>query len=319
MKKVKKIVTASLTLAMSAVLLSACGSDASLNAALTGSEDSRFFSQLSLDEAATAMSEGPKMKGQKGRKGFQKGQKGKRGGMIPFLKGVELTDTQQTEIKAIMEAAKANQPEKTERVRPDKEAMTAVQEKVKAAFVSETFDAATLKAELEALKPAQDEAAHEARRLAHAETTLKIWNVLTAEQKATAVANASTLAASKADRPERPSPVEHLSTALSLTDAQKASLETVFEANKPERPDPTAMLTVLNSGNATAADLVALHQRPEKGGRLNMLQTLHGVLTAEQRQAFAEKGLMAHGKRGHGGPGHAAKGGQMKGGMPGGY
>ncbi len=320
----KKTLTTGLMIVLSAAVLSACGTDGALNAAsLNGSDNA--FSQLALQDNATASDQGKgfrnKMGGQMGaKKGGPQGD-GK-GIAFGFLADLNLTDAQKTEIQSIMEATKANSPERTapgERpAAPDATAIQAVQDKISAAFVSDNFDADALHAELESLRPEApgDRPDPAAMEWVRAQQTLDIWNVLSAEQKATATSKAadfvSKMEEMDANRPEHgpKGPEQQLAQfteKLSLSSDQQATLTAAFEANRPAapaKPDPQALITLLNSGAATAESIAALHTRPEKveHNPLSALATLHNVLTPDQRQIFVDSGLLKQGKRGPGAP-----------------
>jgi hypothetical protein len=323
----KKTLTSGLMIVLSAAVLSACGADGALNAANLGGSDNAF-SQLSLENSDTTSIQGFRNKkpGQKGQMGFQKGPQGA-GFAFDFMGDLNLTDAQKTEIQGIMEAAKANQPVRpTPAERPAaadattmKAAQDAIQDKISAAFVSDSFDADALHAEMESLHPEPaNRPDPEAMELAHAQQTLDIWNVLTAEQHAMVTTKAaefaSKIAEMDANRPEKAdqsnkAPEQMLSqftSKLSLTTEQQAALTAAFEANRPAapaKPDPQALITLLNSGSATAESIAALHTRPEKvdNNPLTALATLHSILTAEQRQTFVDSGLLK--QPGPGGPG----------------
>lgn len=327
----KKIVTTGLMMVFSAAVLSACGGENAINASALGGSDN-VFSQLALtddasseaDTSAIASVRKGKMMGHK--KGH--GERGEAFGFGFLSADLALTDAQKTEIQSILAAAKADRPEATgERpTPPDASAVQAVHDKISAAFVSDSFDADALHAEMESLHPERPEATDQNERaLSRAQQTLDLWNVLTAEQQATVVSKAaeraSEMAEKAANRPEREDKgAAHLATLtekLSLTEAQQSALSTAFEANRPaapERPDPQALINLLNSGSATAASIAALHTPPEKVDHnpLDKLATLHSVLTPEQRQLFVDSGLLkAGGKRG----GHAMAAGPKQGGF----
>lgn len=311
----KKIVTTGLMMVLSAAVLSACGGENAINASALGSDN--VFSQLALsDDASSDTAVAGFGKGK-----MQMGQKGGRGGHgeFGFLSAdLNLTDAQKTEIQSIMEAAKADRPEVDATTRPtppDASAVQAVQDKINAAFLSESFDAEALHTEMESLHPARPEPADRSTlALARAQQTLDIWNVLTAEQQATvaskAAEQATAIAEREANRPEfadkGAAHLSQLTEKLSLTEAQQTALSAAFEANRPaapERPDPQALITLLSSGSATAEAIAALHTPPEKVDHnpLTQLATLHSVLTAEQRQLFVDSGLLKAGR----GPGLA--------------
>ncbi len=309
---------------LSAAVLSACGGENAINAAALGSNDA-FFSQLALSDDASSettiagFGKGKMQMGQKdGRGGHGEAGFGPAG--FGFLSAdLNLTDAQKTEIQSILEAAKADRPEPPaagERpTPPDASAIEAVQDKIKTAFLSESFDAAALHAEMESLHPAPVEPAdHSALTLARAQQTLDIWNVLTAEQQATvaskAAEQATAIAEREANRPEvadkGAAHLTQLTEKLSLTEAQQSALSAAFEANRPAapaKPDPQALITLLSSGSATAEAIAALHKHPEKVDQnpLSPLAALHSVLSAEQRQVFVDSGLLNAGR----GPGLA--------------
>ena len=335
----KKTLTTGLMIVLSAAVLSACGTDGALNAASLGGSDNAF-SQLSLENGGAASMNGFRNKKQGPGAGFALG----------FLGELNLSDDQKAEIQSIMEAAKADQPKRPDNAErpapPDAAAVQAVQDKISAAFLSDSFDAEALHAEMESLRPAPaaDRPDPAVIELARAQQTLNIWNVLSAEQKATvtekAAEFANKMAGMDAHRPGPPQGPEgklsQLSETLSLTAEQQAALTAAFEDHRPaapEKPDPEALITLLNSGSATAESIAALHTRPEKGvhNPLSALAAIHSVLSAEQRQNFVDIGLLKQPGPGHqkdpaqglrhpggpGGPGGPGAGHPMMGQRPG--
>ena len=103
-------------------------------------------------------------------------------------------------------------------------------------------------------------------------------------------------------------PVEDVCGVVECTDVQRNQLEVAFVP--PPRPDREArraadatLAEAFASEEFSVADLEArasLRARPEPGHRLQMLGTLHGVLTPAQRTTFAdalaEGSVFEHGK-----------------------
>lgn len=296
----KKTLTTGFMMVLSTTLLSACGGDRSL---ATLSDKSSAFAALSLDPQDNDANQKNCHHNKDKKMGHPKGPGP--GFIFGMLSELNLSDTQKAEIQGLMETEHANRPERP--APPDAAAIQAVQAKINAAFVSERFDADGLHAEMKSIHDAAGERPDPAvMALARATHTLNVWNVLTAEQKAAVTtkvaALASEMAEREANRPEKTDRgPEHmlaqLSQKLKLSSEQQTALSTALEAHKSPahiKPDPQALITLLNSGSATAASIAALHPQPEKVERnpLTMLASLHSVLRVEQRQTFVDSGLI---------------------------
>ena len=320
----KKTVSIILSSALSLSILSACGSEGSLLTsadtqlqALTFAADAGEFStngRFGPGGREGAPGQRPGKMGQQGMKG-----QGMHGNFL--FAGIELTDEQKAEI-ATLQSAKRSEMEAFKAEAPDESSREAAQTAIESAFLSDSFDADALQASLEANKPD-----HSARATLEAEYLIKSWNILTSEQQSAVISNVAERAAAQAERmanmelkerPERPEGLSNpLVEKLGLSEDQQAALEAAREANKPEAPqgkNPEALVNALAEG-ATAAEIVALQSanRPDKNP-LQHLATLHGILSADQRQTFVDSGLLKAGPGGKGGPGHP---GQMGPGGPG--
>lgn len=306
----KKTLTTGFMMVLSTTLLSACGGARSL---ATLSDNSSTFSALSFDSQDNDANQKDCHHNNDKKMGHPKGPGP--GFIFGMLSELNLSETQKAEIQSLMKAEHANRPERP--APPDAAAIQAVQAKISTAFVSDRFDADSLHAEMKSIHDAVGERPDPVvMELAHAQHTLNVWNILTTEQRATlstkVAALSSEMAEREAKRPEKTGKgPEHmlaqLSQKLTLSTAQQAALNTVFEAHKPPahiKPDPQVLITLLNSGSATAASIAALHPRPEKveHNPLSILESLHDVLSTEQRQRFADSGLLKPSGH-HGGPG----------------
>lgn len=325
--KITTSLKATLTGLFAASLLTACGAEqlTSLSSALDNS-NLQSFSVAGRGQTAPGFA-ADGQPGQRGGKGMKGGPGGHGGFQLFFGPELELTEEQQSQLQALRESLKPAD----DNTRPDQSQLQAFKTQIEAAFVSDTFDVSTLEAQINANRPDP-----EARLSAEAEVLIKSWAILTADQKATVKSKQAEMSAKfaemAANRPEppadseRPERVNPLVEKLNLTTEQQAALE----ALKPERPDtataPTdvasAVIAELESGSATAASLATIlkSNRPEVAkSPLSQLAELHAILSAEQRQAFVDAGLLMAGPGGPGGKaGHAGPGG-ANGGFGGGF
>jgi Spy/CpxP family protein refolding chaperone len=274
--------------------------------------------------------------GGRGKPGKGPGGKGGHGmgpggpGLPPDL---NLTDAQKTELEKIREENKPAQPDQT-KMEETKTAMEALKKEIDTAFISDTFDAASLKAKLDALKPPAPDDSH---FTSEANVIIKTYNILTAEQKQKLEDKAKEMAnnvpkampsppadfgSSKTDQR-----LDKLATDLGLTDAQKASLKEAMQppadAQKPDiqkmfekmKVTQDAINTELKTGNASVDKIVAIlkanaPEPPKNNNGLERLTKIHDILNADQRKKFIELapkgpglGGEGFGHPGHGGPG----------------
>lgn len=321
--KITTLLKTTLGSLMALSLMTACGNLGSVltSASLdTNSLQTQSLSGFAADE------------GQKVSQGGQGDHKGKGGGMgmggIDFA-GITLTDEQKTALQALRESYKPEEPAASD-LNQDASKQAEVKTLIETAFLSSSFDATALEAQLSANAPN-----HDAQLQNQAELMIKSWQILTSEQKAQVkakqVERETQMAEREANRPaqsdtsDKAAPgIERLTSSLNLTTEQQASIKAAFEANKPDfesqktamQANRTAIQAELDAANPSAANLVTLLKanRPEKANHgLAQLAQLHAILTAEQRQSFVDAGLaLGHGGKGgpggFGGPGGGPKG-----------
>ena len=234
------------------------------------------------------------------------------GGLLPQL---NLTTEQRSQIDTLLQANRPAQPDQA-KMEVDRTAMDAVRKEIDTAFVSDNFDVASLKAKLEALKPAKPD--DTARITQEANTIIKVYALLTDEQKKLAETK---LAEFSANAPKLP-PVgfnqgqmmppppnnekrfDQAAIDLNLTEAQKTAFAEVMQPPtnivKPEpqvmfekmKATQEAVLAELKTGSASADKIVAIlkSNAPEKvepkNDELDRLAKLHTILNAEQRAKF---------------------------------
>mgnify|MGYP001618221346 CR=1 FL=1 len=338
-----KVLKLGVMMTLSISLLSGCASDITGLGQTVVSLASGKYSLADNGVTSTNDNQVADKKGGKPGKGG-KGEHGKGpggpGGGFRLPPDLNLTDAQKTELEKIREENKPVQPDKT-KMEETKTAMDALKKEIDAAFVSDNFDVASLKAKLDSLKPP---APDDTRFTAEANLIIKTYNILTAEQKQILEDKAKEMA-NKAPK-EMPSPpsdfessktdkhLDKLATDLGLSDAQKASLK---EAMQPpvdaQKPDPQKMFekmkatqdainTELKTGNASVDKIVAIlkanaPEHPKNNNQLENLAKIHAVLNAEQRKKFIELGPkgpgpggVGFGHPGHGGPGFGGPGGK---------
>ncbi|MEZ0368368.1 MAG: periplasmic heavy metal sensor [Candidatus Sericytochromatia bacterium] len=235
--------------------------------------------------------------------GFHQGGHGGPGGHFGgpmlgmFVKELNLTAEQQAQFKALFAQARAE----NQGLRPD---FKAVRDAIKAAFLSESFDAAALSAQLQQKLPAPGSHAPQM-----ATKLIKAWQILTPEQQAKVVARLEQMEARMQQFQQNPAAAMHrqegpgrqllqLARQLQLSADQQARLKAIWTTNKPERQNrmeqlrslKQQVLTELRSGTPSADRIAALiaplaqqgHQG--LGKQLEKLAAVHDILTSAQRQ-----------------------------------
>lgn len=214
-----------------------------------------------------------------------------KGPLMGMLQDLNLSAEQQIQLKALY----SNRQQKAA-------GMKTMQEQLKTAFISDRFDAAALKQQLQ--RQPQDDSAQEM-----AEKTLKAWQILTPEQRVQVEARLQKMAEKMAQKIQRSTAraeknanearsrklPRHLA-ALNLTEAQQEQLKASWSAKNPvqgqsrEALKNTAIqiLAALKSGQATPESLAPLMPatQMQQGAEqmIDRMAALHQVLTPAQRQ-----------------------------------
>ncbi|MEB3197451.1 MAG: Spy/CpxP family protein refolding chaperone [Candidatus Sericytochromatia bacterium] len=269
-------------------------------------------------------------KGPGGRDGFAReghGPEGPRGGehgpkgFFPGFEAMNLTESQQAQLKAIAESERAAHPTPDPAKRPEHPG-----QQVQALLTAQTLDVEALKAALNQAPPAPPDHADQ-----HEKTLTAVRAVLTAEQINTLVARLEA-APPQGDRPappqgkapERPDPaqrVDALAQTLNLNAEQKAALLAFETAKAAAHPAPdfdkrkadheahrAALITFWKTGDASGLAAARPAPRTPPAFPVDALVKLATSLSAEQRgQLFAAPamgpgGPKMPGMRGPGGP-----------------
>lgn len=218
-----------------------------------------------------------------------------KGPLMGMLQDLNLSADQQTQLKALY----GNRPQKAVQ-------MKTLQEQLKTAFVSDSFDAAALKQQLQ--RQSQGDSARQM-----AEKTLKTWQILTPEQREQVEARLQKMtekmghktqkAAARAEKNRteaRSRPLPRHLAALNLTEAQQAQLKARWAEKKPAQDQNREVLKktsgqilgALKSGQATPESLAPLMPVAQmQRGALQMIDqmaTLHQILTPAQRQQMVQ-------------------------------
>ncbi len=248
--------------------------------------------------------------GQQSQRHGKTGKHGKHGGhqmMIGMLmKDLNLSDSQKTQFKTLMQDGKADH-------QALREQMKGFKEKLKTQFLSDSFDSATLKAELaQVSKPnASEMSTKMATKLVAA------WQILTPAQQSQLETKLSQMEARFAQwQDKKPASdrqgkhLEQLKTKLGLSDAQIQELGVLKASNSPDRAAKmaemrqikTQVLAQLKAEASTEQIALTLAPMGEKMGhgfekQLEKMQAFHAVLTPTQRQQMVE--MMQQRHQGH--------------------
>lgn len=306
----KNFVKASLVLLSATLGLSACGSPSTVS--LENNNGNASFTAAA--DSTTANANG---KAGKPGKGFKGGKEGKGGLGFGQFPGVELTAEQKTALAALRPQQEAKDPATM------KANMEAAQKALKDAFLADSINKDDLKAKLAAFEPPAPDFAKQA------DTMIKAYNILTAEQKATLETKEAEMQAKaeqmKADieakiaagtikKPEARTDVakkggdivDKFGTDLGLTDAQKASLKEaltpaqptqVSDADRQAQHDKMKQIhadinAAVKAGDvAKLTELLSAQKRPDNhtDAQVDKIVKIHDILTAEQRSKVVDK------------------------------
>ena len=219
-----------------------------------------------------------------------------KGPFMGLMRDLELSAEQKAQFKALYSAHLAKPANQK-----------AFRAKVQAAFISDQFDATTLKQALQqemTNAPAQKMAAY----------LLQAWQILTPAQRTqleTRLQQMEAKRAQKADKfaterqnkhaSNRPGRLPRHLKALNLTEAQQTQLQALWQKNQSVRSQnwqgfnthKKQILSALKSGQATPESLAKLMPAAQmQQGALQMidrLAALHQILTPAQRQQMVER------------------------------
>jgi Spy/CpxP family protein refolding chaperone len=217
-------------------------------------------------------------------------QKGIGGPLMGWLgKELNLSDAQKAEFKALMADMKGQ--------RPAREAHQKMMQTLKQAFLSETFDAATVRSQWQAL---HGKGQPHSQKMAQA--LVKGWKILTPEQREQVQARMAKMEERMqkyAAKPHAARPDKRMGKMfgdLNLTEAQQQQLTALMMATAPDqakiqqaRQLKQSVLTELKGGAdpAKIAALLARMQPEMQPGivkHLDMMAKAHAILTPAQRQ-----------------------------------
>lgn len=231
---------------------------------------------------------------------------------LMFLKGLKLTEAQQTELKA-MHADLRTQ------MQARKPAMQENLAQLKQAFLAERFDAAALKAQLRSAH-----AGHSAEMTQKMATHLiRAYQLLTPEQRQQALAGLKQMEAKAAEWQQKSSshqgrgPLQAMTAKLSLSETQQQQLATLWQQGQPQRSERRLQLQMLKqqvlaelqapqpSASKLAQLLTPMTQQMGQGldRHVDQMAALHAILTPQQRQQMVtlmEAKRSHHGRRGGG-------------------
>lgn len=293
-------------------VLAGCGQGTALSSASTDA--------LALRNAGANSHAQPGDRGGKPGKGFrgEKGRKGDQFGPFGMLSGVNLTDEQKTQLKAIAEKYRPAKP--ADGQKPD-----APGAKVRELLLADTVDAAALKAALaDRPQPPADAGKNRLAMLVEARA------VLTDEQRNALIEKIKALPTPTvpSDRPvrpadaNRPDPAARLVASLNLSaeqqaayDAFNAKLKAARDGFQPPKFDPAAQrdawVSFLQTGDTAGLEAARPHLTPP-AFPVDELVTLATGLTLDQRKQLFSHGFRFGGPRGgHGG--HEGPGGREHG------
>lgn len=294
---IKKLTTA----LIASTLVLSLGACAAQN---PGNSFEESFSLLNAANAADAQT------APKGHQRGQKGKHGKRGGgqqmMFGMLmKDLNLSDSQKTQFKALMQSGRSDH-------QAMREQMKGFKEKLRTQFLSDKFDAAALKAEV--AQATQSRGGEASQQMAS--KLVSAWQILTPEQQSKLETKLSEMETrfgkrqGKAPTDRQGKYVEHLKTKLGLSDVQVQQLEALKPGNSNDRAAQmtqmrqlkTQVLTQLKAGAKAEQIATLLAPLSSKMGngfdkQIEKMQTLHAVLTPAQRQQMVD--MMQQGHRGH--------------------
>lgn len=210
-----------------------------------------------------------------------------------FGKDLNLSAAQKAEFKALMADLKGQRPA------GQREAHSQMMQTLKQAFLSNTFDVAAVRSQLQGLQGHGKQ-----HREQMAQALVKGWKILTPEQREKVQARMANREerlqkwAAKPREARRDQPMGKLFGGLNLTEAQQQQLKALMTAQAPDkaklqqaRQVKQSVLAELKGGAdpAKIATLLASIQPDVQQGmakHLDMMAKVHAILTPAQRQQW---------------------------------
>jgi protein CpxP len=265
--------------------------------------DNADFDLLGLDSPAFAEEKGTGFGMQHGR-----GMRGQH--MAGFLKKLNLSDAQKSQLQAMRKEARAD-------FQNHKETRGQFKQIFKNAFLSAKFETAAVKSQITPLIAAQKEA----RSQKMAEKMVQVYSILTPEQRQEVYSQLDQVEKKIAGFSKMPfadklmqmhghgggkgqgNRLEKMATELGLSEAQKTQLKDLFEQGQPQRMAQfkelsgvkNQLVTLFQAGTPSVEQVKAVLNTGLKGmethmdQRLQMMAEVHDLLSPQQREALVTK------------------------------
>lgn len=263
------------------------------------SEDSADFDLLGLDNPAFAEEKGNGFGMQHGR-----GMRGQH--MAGFLKKLNLSDAQKSQLQAMRKEARAD-------FQNHKETLSQFKQIFKTAFLSAKFETAAVKSQITPLIAAQKAA----RSQKMAEKMVQVYSILTPEQRQEVYSQLDQVEKKIAGFSKMPfadklmqmhghgggKRLEKMAAELGLSEAQKTQLKNLFEQSQPQRMAQfkelsgvkNQLVSLFQAGTPSVEQVKAVLNTGLNGmeshldQRLQMMAEVHGLLSPQQREALVAK------------------------------
>ncbi|MGV3523958.1 MAG: Spy/CpxP family protein refolding chaperone [Candidatus Sericytochromatia bacterium] len=253
----------------------------------------------------------PAQAAERGPSGHHGQSDGKDHGLM-FLRGLQLTDAQRTELKALHADLRTQ-------MQARKPAMQENMAQLKQAFLSERFDAAAVKAQLRSAH-ARNSADMAPKMATH---LIRVYQLLTPEQRQQVEERLGQMEAQTAAWQQKSgarqgrNPLQAMAAKLSLSEAQHQQLASLWQQGQAHRSEgllqlrglKQQVLAELQAPQPSASKLAQIlaprlqHMGQSLERHVEQMAALHAILTPQQRQQLVE--LMEakrphHGRRGVG-------------------
>lgn len=263
------------------------------------SEDNADFDLLGLDNPAFAEEKGNGFGMQHGR-----GMRGQH--MAGFLKKLNLSDAQKSQLQAMRKEARAD-------FQNHKETRGQFKQIFKTAFLSAKFETAAVKSQITPLIAAQKAA----RSQKMAEKMVQVYSILTPEQRQEVYSQLDQVEKKIAGFSKMPfadklmqmhghgggKRLEKMAAELGLSEAQKTQLKNLFEQSQPQRMAQfkelsgvkNQLVSLFQAGTPSVEQVKAVLNTGLNGmeshldQRLQMMAEVHALLSPQQREALVAK------------------------------